>query len=272
MPTATINGLKLNYELLGDSGSPLVLMHGYTGDITDWRNQLPAFNPSFRILALDLRGHGASGGPADHAAYTIDHFRDDVEALIDDLGFDRYHLVGHSMGGAISQEIALQSPERLLSLTLHDTTDEFSAASNNSVFQMYRDYRFNLAETQGMLAVSRIKPPFPAPPHMPAERIAETDIRLSKMSVDAFIGAWNGLAAWPGTRGERSASIKAPTLVIYGDLDTEFLIRGSKRLAENIPNAELAVIPQTAHSPQWERPDLFNAALGAFLNKISGEH
>lgn len=271
MPEVTVNGVRLYYELHGESGPPLVLVHGYTGDITDWRMQIPAFASSYRILAVDLRGHGASEAPRDRSLYTIEHFAEDVEALVNDIGFGRYHLLGHSMGGAVVQEIALRSPERLLSLTLHDTTDDFSVAAANPAFQMYRDYRFNVAETQGMEAVAKLKSPFPPPPHMPPERQAETDARLARMSVDAFIGAWNGLSAWPGTRGERAASIEARTLVIYGDLDAGFLVEGAKRLAETIPNAELAVIPEAAHSPQWERPPLFNAALGAFLNSISGE-
>jgi pimeloyl-ACP methyl ester carboxylesterase len=105
---------------------------------------------------------------------------------------------------------------------------------------------------------------------MPSERLGETKRRLAAMSVDAFIGAWNGLSAWQGTRA-RSEAIMTPTFVIYGDIDTQFIIDGSRSLAATIPGAELAVISQTGHSPQWERPALFNAALGEFLNRVSGE-
>ena len=121
-----------------------------------------------------------------------------------------------------------------------------------------------------MEAVANANSPFPPPPHMPAERLEETRIRMSKMSVDAFIGTWNGLEQWKGAR-DRAAQIRAQTRVIYGDRDAEFLIQGSQRLAAAIPDAELSVIPEAAHQPQWERPQLYNAALGAFLNKVSGE-
>ena len=90
------------------------------------------------------------------------------------------------------------------------------------------------------------------------------------MSVDAFIGAWEGLASWQGA-ATRVDAIRTPTLVIYGDIDTQFMIDGSRSLAATIPDAELAVIPQAGHQPQYERPDLFNAALGAFLNRVCGE-
>ncbi len=270
MPYATVNGVRLNYELHGESGEALVFVHGYTGDLTDWRQQLPAFSQSFRVLIVDNRGHGQSEAPADRSAYSVEHVADDTEALVDELGIGRYHLLGHSMGGAVVQEIALRSADRLLSLTLHDTTDDFSAAASNPAIAAYRDFRFNLAESQGMAAVANAVSPFPPPPHMPAERLEETRIRMSKMSTDAFIGAWNGLEQWQGAR-DRAARIKARTLVIYGDLDAEFLIKGSQRLAATIPDAELSVIPEAAHQPQWERPQLYNEALGAFLKKASGE-
>ncbi len=271
MPDVTINGVRLNYELHGESGPPLVLIHGYTGDITDFRLQLPAFSPSYRILIIDLRGHGGSEAPTDRSCYSIDQFAADVEAFVDEIGFSHYHLLGHSMGGAVVQEIALRSPERLLSLTLFSTTDDFSVAGSNGPLQVWRDYRNKVAEEQGMEALSKLESPFPPPPHMPVERSEEMKARMAKMSVDSFIGSWNGLTTWQGTNGARSAGIKAPTLVIYGELDTGFLVEGAKSLAKNIPNARLSRIPEAAHQSQWERPEVFNAALGAFLNVISGE-
>jgi 3-oxoadipate enol-lactonase len=175
------------------------------------------------------------------------------------------------MGGAIVQEIALRSPERLLSLTLYSTTDDFSVAGSNGPLKMWIDYRHNVAENQGMEALSKMDVPFPPPPHMPEERTEEMKIRMSRMSVDSFIGAWNGLTTWRGTRGRRASEIRQPTLVIYGELDTGFLIEGAKSLANNIPNARLVGIPEAAHQSQWERPDIFNRTLGAFLNEVSGE-
>ncbi len=268
MAYATINGVRLNYELHGESGEPLVLVHGYTGDITDWRHQLPAFAQSHRVLIVDNRGHGASEAPGDRSAYTIEQMASDVQVLTRELGFDRFHLLGHSMGGAVVQEIALEAPDRLLSLTLHDTADGFSSAFMNPAIVAWRDWRFRVAEEQGMAAVSEMEAPIPPPPHMPEERLEETKRRLSRMTVDAFIGAWNGLSEWQGTH-ERARNIGLPTLVIWGDLDSPFIVEASERLLNTIPDAEAAVIPECGHSPQYERPPLFNAALGSFLARVS---
>lgn len=265
MPEMRVNGVNLYYELHGDSGDPLVFVHGYTGDITDWRNQIPEFSRTHRVLIVDHRGHGRSEAPAARSAYTITEMSRDVEELAERAGFGRYHLLGHSMGGAVVQELALRSPEKLLSLTLQDTAHRFNFDSAPQI-AAWRDWRFKVAETKGMAAVAEMEPPVAPPPHMPPERLAETKVRLARMSVDAFIGAWQGLSAWEGTE-DRAHTIETPTLIIYGDLDMPALVQASARLAQLIPNSEVAVVPETAHSPQWERPALFNTALSGFLQR-----
>jgi len=263
VPTATVNGISLYYELHGDSGEPLVLVHGYTGDITDWRHQLPEFSRTHRVLVMDMRGHGRSQAPGDRSSYTIPQMADDVEALVDHVGFERYHLLGHSMGGGVVQEIALRSPQRLLSLILHDTSIKFAMMADSAVEEWWKS-RMALAEAGKMAELAELPQPVPPPPHMPAERLEEARERLSNMSPDAFIGAWQGLVDWQGTK-TRAAAISVPTLIIYGDLDAPALIQGSARLAQLIPNAQVEVIPECAHSPQWERPELFNRALRRHL-------
>ncbi len=261
MPIERINGIEIHYELHGE-GEPLVFVHGYTGDVSDWRFQIPEFARTHRVLVMDHRGHGRSEAPADRGAYSILNMADDVEAVAAHAGFERYHLLGHSMGGAVAQEIALRRPGRLLSLTLEDTGHSFQLSRNETVAK-FLAARLKMADEQGMAAIAAMPALAPAPPHMPPERRDEETARLKRMSVDAFIGAWQGLEAWQGTT-ERAASISVPTLVIYGDLD-QMLIDASKHLASVIPNAELEAIPEAAHAPQYERPELFNAALRRHL-------
>jgi pimeloyl-ACP methyl ester carboxylesterase len=267
VPTAKINGIDMYYERHGDAGEPLVLVHGYTGDVTDWRHQIAEFSKTHRVLIMDHRGHGRSSAPSDRAHYTIAAMADDVEALTAEAGFERYHLLGHSMGGAVVQEIALRSPGRLLSLTLHDTTYKFGL--NNT--QAVRDYlaeRHRVAEESGMAAVAELPPLIAPPPHMPAERLQETKQRLSRMSVDPFIGAWNALYEWAGTE-DRARRIAAPTLVIYGDLDAAF-VEPAAWFGRTIPNVTVEAIAECGHSPQFERPALYNAAVRRHLDRNAG--
>jgi 2-succinyl-6-hydroxy-2,4-cyclohexadiene-1-carboxylate synthase len=267
MPTANINGIDIYYERHGDAGEPLVLVHGYTGDVSDWRHQVPEFARTHRVLIMDHRGHGRSHAPADRGHYTIDAMADDVEALAALVGFDRYHLLGHSMGGAVVQEIALRSPGRLLSLTLHDTTYRFGT-NTSEVMRRYLEERHRVAEEQGMAAVAEIPPIIAPPPHMPAERLAEAKLRLARMSVDAFIGAWHALYGWAGTE-DRAQKIAAPTLVVYGELDAAF-VEPAGWFGANIPQVTVEMIAECGHSPQFERPTLFNTALRAHLARHAG--
>lgn len=257
MPQLRIDGFEMYHELHGAGGDPLVLVHGYTGDSSDWRHQIAGFAPTHRVLVLDHRGHGRSGAPADRESYTVERMAEDVEALVTLVGFDRFHLVGHSMGGMVAQEIALRRPERLLTLTLEDTVHDFSLGRSEPVRRLV-EARLRVAEQQGMEALARLPAP-PRPPHMPAERLAEEQERLARMSVDGFAGAWQAMCRWPGTE-QRAHAIRTPTLVIHGELDAPLAL-GSRWLADNIPGARLVVVPEAAHSPQFERPELFDAAL-----------
>jgi 2-succinyl-6-hydroxy-2,4-cyclohexadiene-1-carboxylate synthase len=266
MPIAKVNGIDIYFERHGDAGEPLVLVHGYTGDVTDWRHQIPEFSRTHRVLVMDHRGHGRSHAPTDRSHYTIDAMADDVEGLIAEVGFERYHLLGHSMGGCVAQEIALRSRARLMSLTLHDTNYRFTML--NDAIRNYIAMRHKIAEEQGMAAVAEQPSPLPTPPHMPPERKQEEKERLARMSIDGFIGAWNALGAWRGTE-DRAHAITAPTMIIYGSLDTPFAAP-AKWFASTIANATVEVVPDAGHSPQFERPELFNAALRRHLERNGG--
>ena len=237
MPTAAPNGVDLYYERHGERGEPLVLVHGFTGDITDWRFQVAEFARTHRVLIADNRGHGRSSAPADLSHITIERMADDIEALARMAGFERYHLLGHSMGGAIAQEIAVRDRGRLLSLTLEDTAPSFA------------EFRPRMPEK---------------PPPLSPERLEEVMARLARMSPEVLQAGWKALAGWQGTL-ERATRIPVRTLVIYGEDDGPALVDGSRRLAELIPNSKLHVVEGGAHCPQEERPDEFNAVLRAFL-------
>ena len=267
MPYTTVSDIRLYYEVHGDTGEGLVLVHGHTGDISDWRHQVQEFSHSHRVLAIDQRGHGRSEAPQDRSVYTISRMAQDVEDVAGLIGFGRYHLVGHSMGGAVVQEVALQSQEKLLSLTLVGTSCGFDLRGDPDLAERWAQRR-NLAATQGMAVVAAQEPTLPVSPHMPAERLQQTRDRLARMSVDAFIGSWEGLAAWQGTES-RAHMIGVHTLIIFGDMESGMLVEGSLKLEQLIPNSTLQVIPEAGHSPQEERPDQFNVAFRRFLERNS---
>jgi len=237
MPTAAPNGVELYYELHGRVGDGLVLVHGYTGDISDWRHQIAAFAPTYRVLVLDHRGHGRSAAPPEAAAYSIAAMAADVEGMAAHVGLACYHLVGHSMGGAVAQEVALRGAASLLSLTLEDTSFSFARAE------------FRSAD---------------GPPRLPPERMEEVFARLSRMSPEVLRAGWKALASWEGTE-HRAAGIRVPTQIVCGADDAPFIVSGSRRLAELIAGARLHILAGAGHCPQEELPEQYNELLRDFL-------
>lgn len=231
--------LKLAWQLSGTGDQAIVLVHGFMGAKEDWSAQLSAFSRTHRLLTFDHRGHGASEAPNDDSAYTVDHLLADTHALIDRAGLERFHLVGHSIGGAIAQEIALHTPVRVMSLTLADTTDWFGDHDQ----------------------------PGGTPPYLPPELVESANTRAGQMSGAALRGTWQGLLAWAGTR-DRASGITCPTLILYGARDASRIIEGSIRLQRQIPGARTLVIEGAGHSPHRERPDDFNAALRYLLDSV----
>ena len=100
MSTASINGVNLNYEASG-RGKAIVCVHGYTGSSQDWAEQIAALSPNYRVVALDLRGHGKSEAPSSEEQYSVPIFADDVLGLLETLAIRKCCLIGHSLGGSL---------------------------------------------------------------------------------------------------------------------------------------------------------------------------
>jgi len=114
MPTADINGQRINYEVTGN-GTPVVLITGFGGDITFWNNLIPLLSNNYKLIMLDNRGAGKTEY---NGKFTTDDMTNDILSLMDHLSVFKAHIVGWSMGGCMAQEISLAHPERVISLTL----------------------------------------------------------------------------------------------------------------------------------------------------------
>ena len=233
---AIIDGLRIHYECHGDAGAAIVFVHGYLGAREDWSHQVREFAPDYQVLVFDHRGHGASDGPADEGAYTVERLAADTEHVIACAGFEDFHLVGHSIGGAVAQEIALRHPVRVRCLVLCDTTDWFGDHGQ----------------------------PGGTPPFVPPDLARTAERRTASMRAPAVRGTWEGLLAWRGTR-ERAREIVSRSLILYGDRDASRIVEGSRRLEQGIPDARTVVIRGAGHSPHRERAADWNGAVRRFL-------
>src|SRR5207247_4191804 len=102
MPQASVNDVEINYRESGE-GFPVILIHGYTGNSRNWALTAPALAERFRVISVDLRGHGLSAKPLDEESYALETMANDVCELLKSLDISECALVGHSMGGMVSQ-------------------------------------------------------------------------------------------------------------------------------------------------------------------------
>ncbi len=242
---------------------PFVLLHGFTGGRIDFEDVIDDLATDRRVVAWDHRGHSDSTNTGDASTYTFDQLVDDALAVVDALDLDRFHLLGHSMGGIVAQQFVLAHPDRVESLILMDTLAE----SVTLLPQDAIDRVVALGRDQGMTAVADLMAgaaPASVAPEADRPRIAARNrYKLSNMDVEAFGALAGGLRTFPPLL-PRLGSITCPTTVIVGEVDTA-LRPQSDAIAAAIPGASLVVIDGAAHCPQEERRDAWLAAVRSHL-------
>ncbi len=259
--------VRIHYEVTGRrSGPPILFIQGLGADRNGWNLQRLATAPRYRAIAVDNRGAGRSDKP--HGRYHLEQMADDAIAALDDAGVDTAHVVGASMGGAISQIVAVKYPERVRSLTLACT-----AARNlpwrEELLASWRDAA--LARGIGAMgheaarwvigprSFRRLLPAIgwlgPFALGRPAHAFAA--------QVDAILDATTEY----GDLVDELHTIEVPTLVLVGNQDILTPRGDSEELAERIPTAELVVISGAAHGFMVEHAATFNMVLLDFLHR-----
>jgi len=268
MTIANINGVSLNYEIAGQ-GETVVFLHGMTGSTQDWENQIRVLSPDYRVVALDMRGHGKSAAPSREEEYSIPIFADDVFGLLKMLNIEKCCLGGHSIGGFIALEFALKHRDMLAALVLVDTSSGQIASAPGAV--QLRQKLDELARSQGLEAafeydaannpsrIERFKK------HPEQKEISRRKVLMT--SVDGYIYCPRG-SAKRETLTPRLSEIKVPTLIYLGEEDLQFT-QAVQILKEGIPDSELVTVKGVGHSPHEESPEVFNEALVKFLGKIN---
>lgn len=266
MPTATVNGVRLFYEDLGE-GPAIILLHGYTGSHKDWAAQIPVLAEKYRVIAMDHRGHGKSAAPSSASDYSVKIMAEDARGLLRHLGIDRSCIVGHSMGGFMAFELVLEYPDMVSALALVDTSSgEFERAPGYAELRTQLD---ELARTEGMEAAFEHNAAHNPMTREHFEKHPERrEISKQKMletSVDGYVYVANSFSRWESLT-PRLAEIKVPTLIVVGDEDAPF-IKPSRIMKDSIANSKLAFIAGSGHSPHEEVPDAFNDVLLSFLDE-----
>ncbi|MGH9226561.1 MAG: alpha/beta fold hydrolase [Acidimicrobiales bacterium] len=265
-------GVTLAVTEACEGGRPLLAVHGFTGAKEDFTELVaPLAEDGWHVVAPDLRGHGASDCPAGQDAYDLGFFVSDVLGVADALGFDRVALIGHSMGGAVAQRLALDHPHRVTQLVLMSTFHGPLPLDPDVIgLGVAIVSSGGMAALGAAMAARRAGDPAAQASRERMERSrpgygAWADAKLEACSADMWMAMAPRFPAWPDTLDE-VRSLDVPTLVVCGSED-ETMGPQCEALASAIPGARLAVIEGTRHSPQVEDPERTLAALRRFLDE-----
>jgi pimeloyl-ACP methyl ester carboxylesterase len=241
--TFSVNGIDMYCRVWGD-GQPLVLLHGFTGAGADWRHvfDLDDLGRRFRVILPDLRGHGRSTNPA--GTFTHRQCARDVSALLDQLGVTLYRAIGASLGGNTLLHLATAEPDRPAAMVLVSATMYFPAPARAIMRQVTAQTR-SPEEWQIMRA---------------SHHHGDEQIRALWRQAQAFAESHHDLCFTPPELG----TIRARTLIVYGDRDPLYPVDMAIEMFHAIPGASLWVMPAQGHAPIFTggaRDDFARASL-----------
>jgi pimeloyl-ACP methyl ester carboxylesterase len=273
--------LDIEYREVGAGPNVFVLVHG---NFASWRWWKPVFERlprGYRAYAPDLRGCGDTAGDTAASttaedAYGIPQLADDLLAFVDAVGVRSFHLVGHSLGGAVALQFALEHSRRVRSLTLVAPAPAPAAGLEPmrqgrspsalllrtidpehvaAMAVLHSSYRVHHA-----LGTNRFMLAGPLAKMMPSATLDRVDARAllgdaARMSPDAVVGFFQALHRWNVV--DRLRALTVPTLVLAGGKDALIPVAALEEAAELLPRGQLMVWPGVGHSPQVERPDAF---------------
>jgi len=268
MPHAPTNDIATFYEEAGH-GPPVVLIHGHSLNLAMWDAQVaPLVDGGYRVIRYDVRGHGRSEAPA--SGYTWQNYSLDLRDLLDRLEIDApAHLVGLSMGGGITLQFAVDYPQRVASLVLVDSTVpgfDYSLEYAQAVEELVQAVR----REGPRAALERV---WLTHPLLAGVRRFPERFQFVKSMVLAYSARdYLDETEYPQPQWQvidRLDEVRAPTLVLVGELDLPDFRLIAEILAANISTARLEVIADAGHLLNLEQPQAFNETLLRFLARVA---
>lgn len=261
---ATINGITIAYHDQG-KGFPIVFLHAFPLNRTMWAPQVEALSSQFRVITMDLRGHGESDAPLWH--YSLDQAADDVRGLLDHLSIPHAIFVGLSMGGYILFALYRKYAERVTGLVLANT----KAQADTEEGKRARFEMAQIAYHQGTQAIADMMIPkllSPATIQTKPELVQGVRRMIEGNHISGIAGDLMAMAE----RLDSTAllnQVGCPVQIIGSELDLPTPPSESTRMAEKIPTARLTIIPAAAHLSNLEQPGRFNDILRSFVMDLT---
>lgn len=269
-----VGGSLTHYETAGNGKTPIVLLHGFGSWSFTWRPVLAALgtDPRFTVYALDMRGFGFTERPAD-ALYDASGFAAHVEEFIDTLKLDRPILVGNSLGGDVALRVALDRPDRVRALVLADAAiGQSSPLVSRAVTRLglVPPFHRTLLRAGARWALrDRVEADYFDPKSVRVDEIVANLRRpLDQRGAEDALLSMLRTADQPLSPA-RVATVRVPTLVVWGENDRITPLDAGRRLASQIPGARLVTYPRTGHHPQEEARERFASDVLRFADQVA---
>ena len=244
---------------IGDEGKgfPLVLVHGFLGSSKMWKPQIDFFKYHFRVITPDLPGFGRSNKAKSHnSIQSIANFLLD---RLEEKKIDKFHLLGHSMGGMIAQEMAKKSGGKISKLVCYSTSPRGEMPGR---FETVDQSRENIKKNGLEVTAKNIAQTW----FVLGEKAKYFDLCLEagkQTSIEAADNALIAIKNWDGVKNLQD--IKNNTLIIWGDKDKSYNLEQVQTLEKNISDSNLVIFKGCAHNVHLEQPDQFNHTIKDFL-------
>ncbi|HEY9721376.1 MAG TPA: alpha/beta fold hydrolase [Oscillatoriaceae cyanobacterium] len=261
----TVNGLEFNYVHHG-VGPTLVLLHAFPLNYRMWEPQITGLNDMCHVLALDMRGFGAS--EATDGDFTIENLADDLHALMQHLGHERFVLGGSSMGGYVAMAYAERYPEDLMGLALIATraTADTPEKREERLKTAASVSAFTPATLAKTMAPTMFAPEYSK--ERPNGLLSAVRAWISGTPPLTIAGAQRAMANRPD-RTQVLAGFQEPVLVIAGEQDQIMPPDAADQMVEVLPYATLVRVPNAGHLPNMEQPEIVNQALRQFMKQFT---
>jgi pimeloyl-ACP methyl ester carboxylesterase len=263
------------------AGTPLILLHGTGGHVEAWFRNLGALAAHYRVIAIDSVGHGLTDKPA--IAYTPADYAAHARDVMDALGIERAHFAGVSLGAWVASWLALESPERVLSI-INNTGAVFRWPEGED--QQESSGRRNMVSTSAGLedltiesVRRRLHLLFHDPSKCPEELVRVRYALYSTPEARAVTAQLHHLLPYDSPdriafslTPERLQALSMPVLYLWGEFNPGGSVESGKRAASTTPRGEFAVIDGVGHWPQFEGADEFNRLALDFLARVEASN
>jgi pimeloyl-ACP methyl ester carboxylesterase len=238
---------------------PVVLLHGLGSSSRDWTFQLPVLEARYRVLAIDLPGHGRTA--PSRRPFSVHGMAEDVERRLENEALPAAHVIGVSLGACVGLALALRAPHRVRSLTIINGFAHLRPRGVTTALRMLVRLALLVAAPMPVVAwwVARIT--FPRPEHAALRRQAAES--LTATSRRAYVTSVGALIAFD-VRAQLGR-VRCPVLVVAGDEDRTVPLASKRDLAAGITGARLCVAQGSGHASHYDAPETVNAALLEFL-------